>query len=1002
MFGQKSSRFACDKYVKNRISGRPIVPSGGEASKVLAGMGETRRSPVYRQSIENWVKGQMEHTRASALLCSIDKLLLQRSRKRPGTSISCSGNAPKKVYRTCAGFINSRLLQSVISGTQKGKQVASSDRSVDTESLHSLREIQNGNTGINQSLSSPRRVGNIDRLDRCLLSHSDCEGTEEVLPVPGTRNCLPVLSNAFRAFYCPKTVYGTSQGVEEISDSNGLQPESVFGRLDKSHVIQTRGPTVSDKATETGNITRVSSKLREVESGSNSVVRLRGLPLQFVEGDGISHRGKSSENTGSNFNLSVKRPDFGKGVHVPDRTVVSNRETGPTREIVVKENPVAPETQLELFRLFGDPDHSSSESEIGFSVVGESTQSFGRISTASSPSRHPGLFGCVEEGLGRPLRKRDRRRPLVPKREASPYKYFGDESSTPMPAVLPSLSEGKDSIVSMRQFHGRSISSQAGGSKSVGTDGSHMASLHVGQSSQDCDSSQTYSRLSQRSSRSSVQKRTDSADRVVTESVGVQQTDKEIVVSSRGSVRDKRQSQASSVRKPNTGPTGYGRGRSQSGLDEVKRVCLSSNETAHRGSSEGRSEPMSHAADSSLLASAKLVLGHNSPIGGQTGKTSSDQDTAKATGPIPLRQECQDEKSVRLDDQFESLLQQGFSESVATRVCAPQRSSTRLVYSNKIKVFKYWTRDHGVDGSNPSIAQISDFFLYLFERKKLSPGTIQGYKSALTDYFPKLGISESAELSRLLTSFYRDKPRSSNSLVPWDLRVVLDTLAKPPYEPLSQITLKHLTYKTVFLVTLATGRRRGEIRALARDRIKWSESDGSCLLHTLPDFLSKNLKASDPSSSLRPIIIKSLKTVTSVKEDCVNCAVRALREYINRTDGNRNGKKCLFLSMISSDKEISALSISHWLKSVITDCYKIYNGREALRPPIAGQIKAHQVRGIASSWAAKGNVSISQIMDACFWKSHSTFTSFYLKDIYVDNDDCFTLAPFVAAQQVCR
>ena len=45
------------------------------------------------------------------------------------------------------------------------------------------------------------------------------------------------------------------------------------------------------------------------------------------------------------------------------------------------------------------------------------------------------------------------------------------------------------------------------------------------------------------------------------------------------------------------------------------------------------------------------------------------------------------------------------------------------------------------------------------------------------------------------------------------------------------------------------------------------------------------------------------------------------------------------------------------------------------------KVKAHDVRSIAASLAFKGGVSLDQILGACFRKSHTTFTNFYLKDV---------------------
>ena len=45
------------------------------------------------------------------------------------------------------------------------------------------------------------------------------------------------------------------------------------------------------------------------------------------------------------------------------------------------------------------------------------------------------------------------------------------------------------------------------------------------------------------------------------------------------------------------------------------------------------------------------------------------------------------------------------------------------------------------------------------------------------------------------------------------------------------------------------------------------------------------------------------------------------------------------------------------------------------------QVKAHDIRAFAASKAFYGGVSVDQIMQACHWKAHNTFTNFYLKTL---------------------
>ena len=48
----------------------------------------------------------------------------------------------------------------------------------------------------------------------------------------------------------------------------------------------------------------------------------------------------------------------------------------------------------------------------------------------------------------------------------------------------------------------------------------------------------------------------------------------------------------------------------------------------------------------------------------------------------------------------------------------------------------------------------------------------------------------------------------------WDLDIVLEALRRPPYVQLREVSLKHLTLKTVFHQAMASGGRRSELQAL--------------------------------------------------------------------------------------------------------------------------------------------------------------------------------------------
>ena len=76
--------------------------------------------------------------------------------------------------------------------------------------------------------------------------------------------------------------------------------------------------------------------------------------------------------------------------------------------------------------------------------------------------------------------------------------------------------------------------------------------------------------------------------------------------------------------------------------------------------------------------------------------------------------------------------------------------------------------------------------------------------------------------------------------------------------------------------------------------------------------------------------------------------------------------------------------LSSWLKQTILLCYKQAD-QQALD---LVQVKVHDIRAFAASKACYSLVSVNQIMQACHWKAHNTFTNFYLKDLtWSDNDN---------------
>ena len=184
--------------------------------------------------------------------------------------------------------------------------------------------------------------------------------------------------------------------------------------------------------------------------------------------------------------------------------------------------------------------------------------------------------------------------------------------------------------------------------------------------------------------------------------------------------------------------------------------------------------------------------------------------------------------------------------------------------------------------------------MYLFKDRKLQPSTIDGYRSAIAD---KLGnspinIRKDENLTRLLDSFHRDRPKGWRGIPSWNLSLVLHQLTKAPLEPIKEASLKHLTFKTVFLLALGSGKHRSEIHAWQNRNIRHQSDWSKVYLYPSSSFLSKNQLAKEGPDSVAPVVIPALTPTLdrSLKSESSLCPVRALRYYLDRTSDLRQNK----------------------------------------------------------------------------------------------------------------
>ena len=460
---------------------------------------------------------------------------------------------------------------------------------------------------------------------------------------------------------------------------------------------------------------------------------------------------------------------------------------------------------------------------------------------------------------------------------------------------------------------------------------------------------------------------------------------------------------ASGLCEPVSGPSGASPGRSQLRLEHTAAGLRVS---THAHSTQSATEDTgfhSHShPDSTGMADTVLVSRPAESPHPTTGGDSSTRRPPHATGGPPSVDPPQsgDVQLSRLDVVRDSLTQRGFSEAAAQRIAIPQKGSTRTVYDGKWAEFCRWCSGQQKDPIRATVPVVADFLIHLFDRTPpLAVSTIRGYRSAIARTIPDgFRITESKEISNLFRSLGVDRPVTRTFYPKWSLKIVLNYLLKEPFEHISKCSLENLTLKTVFLVTLASGRRRSEIHALSVDPecFRFSPNLSQVSLLTEPGFLSKTQKTSKMPAK---IVIQSLaKHVGHDLPDYALCPVRAPKAYKDKTKSEavRKNRKRLFIPYRDSQDDIKPHHISKWIVELVKRAHRDAND-DAYQ---LANVTAHEVRAIATSWAVYNNAPFEEIMQAADWSGNTTFTSFYSRAMAAHAEGLYDLGPIVSAQRV--
>ena len=159
----------------------------------------------------------------------------------------------------------------------------------------------------------------------------------------------------------------------------------------------------------------------------------------------------------------------------------------------------------------------------------------------------------------------------------------------------------------------------------------------------------------------------------------------------------------------------------------------------------------------------------------------------------------------------------GLSPAVLATLQEARAPSTRALNAGRWERFSQWCATTGLSPVSCGTQGVLLFLQSLLEGG-LSESTLRGYVAAISDrHIPIEGRSVGSQplIGQFLKGARSIRPSRSPMVPSWDLQLVLRALSGSPFEPLSKLGLELLSFKTAFLLAMASAKRVSELHALS-------------------------------------------------------------------------------------------------------------------------------------------------------------------------------------------
>ena len=546
------------------------------------------------------------------------------------------------------------------------------------------------------------------------------------------------------------------------------------------------------KTTKTGEGFGLYSKPQEVRTQTISEVRLPGLPLFTRFGSCEAHARQVDQTSGDVLSPLLEVCYQCKDSYVHHWIACINGEDCKIGQDAYETFSVASQNSLEISDASGHTDPLESEDDMTRGMVVRPSKCATRRTSPPQGTRKTDIYRRLKCRLGRSLRSKFYRRALVSFRKAPSHQPIRNEGGSSGSAILQDRLQEQSSPYRLRQHLSGGLYQQTGWHKISRTLCPNVENSHLVSPKQCHTQSKTRTGLTQCDSGRPLKEEPDPINRVVPFSTDFQTNFQTLGESPSGPVCNQPEQKPSYICLSDSGSSGMGSRCPQHSMGKPGCLRVPSHRPAAQGCTKTPITNMQDNSDSPRLADKTMVLGPSGDVSGHSKTTTTHTHSAKTTTKQPLPCQPNIPEPPRLVSMSSARQEHGFTAEVAERIAAPQRLSTRSIYTSKLTVFQRWCTEKQVDFRSPSIGDICNFFWYLFNDLNRCPSTIEGYRTAITDTLgdTKQNISTNPEITRLIASFHRDKPKSSRSIPKWNLSLVLQRLTQPPFEPQEEAALK--------------------------------------------------------------------------------------------------------------------------------------------------------------------------------------------------------------------